>query len=239
MNPALKSALTNPINLMMLALSAAAGLCSAWWLFPIGIVLWVVMVVLVTSDPNTKIRENISKRPTVAYRFQKTIDRIERSQIKIYNTIQQTSSRHQRAFHSLMAGVNKLSDNAYNLAERMTIVENHRITSDSPPDIKDRIKAAELKLETTTDEILRKEQESILQTLQSRLDNVEGLARTLDRAEAQLNSMLTELENTLTEVVRMQSMDAGDLHQPVEAALEVLDRESKEAADFKMQLTDI
>jgi hypothetical protein len=239
MNPALKSALTNPVNLMMLALAAAAGLCSAWWLFPVGIAVWLIMVVLVARDPNTKIRENISKRPTVAYRFQKTVDRIERSQVNIYNTIQQTSPRHQRAFQPLMAAVNEVSDNAYNLAERMTIVENHRITSDSPADIKDRIKAAKLQIETADDDVLRKEQESILQALQSRLGNVEGLARTLDRAEAQLSSMHTELENTLTEVVRIQSLDAGELKEPVESILAVLERESQEAAEFKMQLTKV
>ncbi len=33
-------ALLHPLNLATLALAAAAGLCAAWWLFPLGLLVW-------------------------------------------------------------------------------------------------------------------------------------------------------------------------------------------------------
>lgn len=239
MSSSLKSALTNPINVFMLVLSVVAGLLSAWWLFPIGLLLWAVMVLMVARDPGTKIREGFSDRPAVAQRFRKTTDRISRSQIRLYNTIQQTSSQHQRAFQPLMAGVNILTDNAFNLAERMTIIENHRITSENKSEINERINAAKMELVLKEDdEALRQEQESIIRSLQSRLDKITGLEKNLDRAEAQLKSMLSELENALTEVVRLQGVNPSELGVKIKAILAELDRESREAVEFKIDIED-
>jgi uncharacterized protein YhaN len=236
MKSSLKPAFRDPINLLMLAAAAAAGLMSAWWLFPIGFLLWVIMVILVARDPGTKIREGFEQRPVVAQRFKKTTDRIARSQVKLYNTIQQTSSQHRRAFQPLIAKVNEVTDNAFNLAGRMTIIENHRITSENTAEIKERINAAKMELVLKDDEKVRAEQESIIQSLQSRLDKVAEIEKTLDRAEAQLNSMLTEMENTLTEVVRMQGLDPSRLDQPINELLSVLKREILEAVEYKVQL---
>ncbi|MBI4630594.1 MAG: hypothetical protein HY740_02555 [Chloroflexi bacterium] len=48
------TALTHPLHTATLALAVAAGLCAAWWLFPIGIVLWLIMVINIVRDPSTK-----------------------------------------------------------------------------------------------------------------------------------------------------------------------------------------
>ena len=38
----------------MLALTVAAGLCSAWWLAPIGFIFWLGMVFMVARDPGLR-----------------------------------------------------------------------------------------------------------------------------------------------------------------------------------------
>jgi hypothetical protein len=53
--PPLLTALLNPVNIAMFALTVAAGLCSAWWLAPVGFVLWLVMVVIIARDPGVQI----------------------------------------------------------------------------------------------------------------------------------------------------------------------------------------
>jgi hypothetical protein len=40
------TALRQPLNLAMLPLSVAAGLCASTWLLPVGLGVWVLMVVL-------------------------------------------------------------------------------------------------------------------------------------------------------------------------------------------------
>lgn len=234
----LRSGFVNPINLVMLGIGIFAGLMSAWWLFPIGLVFWLIMVVMVARDPGTKIREGISDRPQVATRFQKVTDRISRAQVRLYNTIQQTGTQQQRVLQPLMGAANAMADQAFNLAQRMTIIENHRIVSDSPAEILDQINAAKMELVLKDDLKVKQEQESILRSLESRLQKVKDLENILDRAESQLKSMLTELENSLTEVVRMQTMEPGEMREPIRYILDELSRESLEAAEFKFDISN-
>ncbi len=50
MNSRWLNALRQPFTLAMLPLSVAAGLCAAWWLFPVGLGLWALMVVISARD---------------------------------------------------------------------------------------------------------------------------------------------------------------------------------------------
>ena len=43
-------ALLHPLNLVMLGLVTLAGLISAWWLFPLGLGLWMVMIHTIHMD---------------------------------------------------------------------------------------------------------------------------------------------------------------------------------------------
>jgi len=44
MQSSFRSALFQPLNLAMLGVTILAGVLAAWWLFPIGLVLWLIMV---------------------------------------------------------------------------------------------------------------------------------------------------------------------------------------------------
>ncbi len=46
------AALRQPRNLAMLPLSIAAGLCAAYWLLPVGLVLWLIMVLISSRSPS-------------------------------------------------------------------------------------------------------------------------------------------------------------------------------------------
>ncbi len=81
--PPLLTALLNPINLSMLALTVVAGLCSAWWLAPIGFVFWLVMVIVIARDPGVQITFTRQSREPLAQRFQTRFDRLDRARISI------------------------------------------------------------------------------------------------------------------------------------------------------------
>lgn len=49
----LSRAVRNPFVLSMLPLSVAAGLCAAWWLLPVGIGLWLMMIIAINNDPSS------------------------------------------------------------------------------------------------------------------------------------------------------------------------------------------
>ncbi|NDJ52516.1 MAG: hypothetical protein GYB68_05435, partial [Chloroflexi bacterium] len=74
-------ALAHPLNLAMLGVSLVSGLIAAWWLFPIGLLLWLVMVYTVSRSPALQLNFQMSSRDPLAQRFQKYFDRIQRTQV--------------------------------------------------------------------------------------------------------------------------------------------------------------
>jgi hypothetical protein len=40
------SALTDRMNLATLGIAIAAGLLAAWWLLPVGLIVWAIMMIL-------------------------------------------------------------------------------------------------------------------------------------------------------------------------------------------------
>jgi hypothetical protein len=51
MRSPLSKALTDRMNLVMLGVAVAAGLLAAWWLLPIGLAVWLIMVIVTTNGP--------------------------------------------------------------------------------------------------------------------------------------------------------------------------------------------
>jgi hypothetical protein len=45
MGSPLLTAVFSPLNIAMFVLVILAGLFSAWWLFPLGVILWLIMVI--------------------------------------------------------------------------------------------------------------------------------------------------------------------------------------------------
>ena len=75
----LLTALFHPVNLSMLALTAAAGLCAAWWLAPIGLLFWAIMVFVIARDPGLQMTFTRQSRQPLAQRFQIRFDRLDRA----------------------------------------------------------------------------------------------------------------------------------------------------------------
>jgi hypothetical protein len=91
------TALAHPLNLLMLMTSAVAGLISAWWLFPVGLLFWLIMVVMVARDPALKLNVEKGRRTSLAQRFQRYFDRIERAQVSVFNGLSHASPEVKRA----------------------------------------------------------------------------------------------------------------------------------------------
>ena len=91
-------ALLNPLNLVTLALAVAAGLCATWWLFPLGLLVWGLMVLFIARDPSRRINYQADARAAaLSPRFQKLYNRIVQSQVRIFNTLNGADGRTRRA----------------------------------------------------------------------------------------------------------------------------------------------
>ena len=104
----------------MLALAAAAGLCSAWWLAPIGFVFWLVMVAIVARDPGLQINFTRQSREPLAQRFQTRFDRLDRARVSIFNSLQGVSPAFRKRIQPVQDTMDELVEHAYQLCLNMT-----------------------------------------------------------------------------------------------------------------------
>lgn len=229
-------AILNPLNIAMLAISAAAGLLAAWWLFPIGILLWLVMVILVAFNPSLRMYKQMEKRAPLTQRFQPYYNRLENSQVRIYRVISGVKPKVRQKLNPLWQSVDELVDQAYHFCEQLTVIENHRLVSQRGINIKDEIANLDYRIKHEEDENVRKEFEESRAALQKRYANILALGKQLDRAEAHLTTLTSELAQTLTETIRIQSLPPEQLQAEVERLKQNLEEERRRLQEFDMSV---
>jgi predicted nuclease with TOPRIM domain len=232
-------ALTDPINLSILALAVASGLCAAWWWAPVGILLWGLMVLLVTRDPSLRLAKRLDDRAPLAQRYQRLYNRVERAQISIFNNISQAKRKFKPLLKPIHDSVEKLVDQAHELCERMTILENHRIVSTSTEDLNSQIKDIDSLLALTQDPLTTREYTESREALMKRLADMNSVDRQLSRTDAQLESLTHELNRVMTEMVRIQALDPDEAKDHVKRLVAALDDQHEQLKKFEVEISQI
>jgi chromosome segregation ATPase len=230
------TALINPLNLAMLALVVAAGLCSAWWLLPLGLLLWVVMVVGVARDPSLVISSTMESRAPLAARFQAPFDRIERSQVSLFNALAAADPRIRGAFRQVQAETDGLVNQAYLVCQRMSALENYRLVTQAGGNLDDEVKRLQGQVAGATDSVVKREYEQSLASLQDRVNKLHTAQTQLDRVEAELSSLASQMDAALTEVVRIQSLGPNMAPSQAAALAQTLHKETVELAAFEKEV---
>ena len=202
----LLTGLIHPLNLLVLATSICAGLISAWWLFPLGLLCWLIMVANVARDPSLRISHEMQRRKPLAQRFQKRFDRLERLQVSIFNSLASAPPTVQRALRPIQDEIKHVIDEAYALCRRMTTLENYRLVTQSESDLQEELNELDAIIEASDDTLTRQEYEESRRALRRRAEKLAMVSTQLDRLEAQLVSLSNEMESVMTEVVRLQGM---------------------------------
>ena len=182
----LLTGLLHPLSLLMLPFSVFAGLISAWWLLPVGVLIWAVMVFAVARNPSLRIAHQMQSREPLAQRFQKWFDRIERSQVSIFNSLASAPPPVRRALQPVQDETKRLTDEAYALCRRMTTLENYRLVRQSQGDLETELRDLNDITERTEDAQTREEYEASRLALQRRIEKLKLVSTQLDRVEAQL-----------------------------------------------------
>jgi hypothetical protein len=224
--------LLHPLNLLMLGLSVFAGLVSAWWLFPVGLLFWLVMVVAVARDPSLRISHQMQRRAPLAQRFQRYFDRIERSQVGVFNSLASAPSRTRRAIQPVQSEIDVLVGQVHALCQRMTTLENYRLVSQSRADLQADLEQITAKIEATDDPLIRREYGESRQSLKERLDKNDAVSTLLECVEAQLMSLTNELDSIVTEVIRLQAVGPKDAARQVPELVKRLRGQSAQLKEF-------
>jgi hypothetical protein len=234
-------ALFHPLNLAMLALVAAAGLCAAWWLFPLGLLFWGVMLLLVMRDPALQMRKKIEARTQLARRFQVHFERIQRAQVSLFNMLSHARLPARRALQPTQAAVDRLVDQAYQLGMRMTALENHLLVEESKQSQAGKeqrptnLIELEEKIALTSDPLVRQELEEALAQLQKRQERLRAIAGLLERVDAQLASLSNSLESAVTEAISLQALDPNQVHSQIKDLVTALEEQSIQLEQFSRE----
>jgi hypothetical protein len=209
-------ALLHPLNLSMIALAFAAGLCAAWWLLPIGLLIWFMMVIFYQNNRDLQLSLVIHSRQGLARRLQDRFARIERSQISFYNSLSSSPRRTRKRMQSLQDAMNSAVDWIHGFCFRLTALENYRAVQ--------KVRNSQAEIEVLNDNIakaldprVKAEYEETRQALERRLENLEHINAYMDRVDAQLNNVGLVFEDILSQAISIQatytSESASDLQR--------------------------
>jgi len=230
------TALFNPLNIATLMLAVAAGLCAAWWLFPLGLIVWGVMVYGIASDPSLRRMQMMQARAPMAQRFQPLFDRIERAQASIYNTVSDSHRRVQPILEPLRDEVDALVERAYQLCQRMTVLENYRSVQAVNDNSQAELFRIDTQLAEATDPLVKREYEEARRAVQKRIDALQAIGTQSARVEAQLSSMIAALSGVQAELVRLHALGPELAGQLVPAQQRALRELSSQLSQFEQEV---
>ena len=231
-------ALLNPLNLAMLALLAAAGLLAAWWLFPLGLLLWIVMVARIATDPSLRFNYDMQARTgTLSTRFQKLYDKVVRSQMRISTSLVSASGRTRRALAPVQTEVEALTNQVYTACHQMTAPENYLKVSQMSTDLEGERALLTMSLDGIADPVVKREKQEALHALDSNLQKNKKIAAMLDRMEAQLSSLVNVLDAALADVIRLQALGGAQAEKQVAPLLQQLRDQAAQLKAFEEEAT--
>lgn len=233
-------AFTNPLNLAMLAMTLAAGLCSAWWLLPAGLLAWLVMFFNVARDPALRVAFKMQTRASaLSPRFQTLYNEVARSQARLFNALSTANPATRAALQPIHDEVETLTDYVYDVCQRMTGPENYLKVTQTNSDFASQRALAVLAAETASDPQVKKEKQEALAALDDKIRAVQNVDNLLLRVEAQVRAIASDIDATLADVMRVQALGKNEAGKHVPALVQRLRRQlddlkafEKEAARF-------
>ncbi len=226
------TALFHPINLAMLALIVISGLCSAWWLAPIGLLFWLVMVIGIARDPGLQMTFTRQNRQPLAQRFQVRFDRLDRARISIFNAMGQTGPQLRHAVEPVQDGLEDLVEHCYHLSLRMSALDNHFAVQRLSNDFDKEIEQIKHKLTQDIDPETKHEFEQTIQSMQARQKQLKDLAAILNRFEAQLTRINNVVDGIVTGVISLKGRKPEQLNEKIAPLLNMIQTEKEELNQF-------
>lgn len=228
-------ALVHPLNVFMLGASLVAGMLAAWWLLPVGLVLWAVTLIVIANEPEVQFRWRTGGRAPLARRFQRYFDRVARAQLSAFNSLNAASGPKRRVLQPVQREIDALTEKAHSLCVRMTTLENYRLVTQASLDPQTDQRQIHAALHRADDPMVEREYAESQRALASRAREIESITRQLDRVEAQLLSLANEMDTMLTELMRLQTLSPEDGAHHVPRLVGRLQAQSAELDRFERE----
>jgi hypothetical protein len=215
MRSPLATALTNPTSLAILGLSFLAGLLAAWWLFPLGLLIWGITILTISGDKALRINYNMQAgTQTLSPRFQAPYANVVKAQMRIFNLLASSGGRTRRHLEPVQAEIETLVNHAYILCQQMTAPENYvRISQNT--DYEGQRALLVLSLAGVSDPAVRQEKEESIQNLEKRIQEIKDISAMVDRAEAQISGLAVTLDSLLAEIMSLQVRGSAQMEKEI------------------------
>lgn len=203
------TAARQPLALVVLVVSFMSGITLAIWLLPLGLLTYVVMVALAASDSSFVTRSTRSAaRANIRNRtFRDLLAEIDRSQRAVQDSINQATGPIKRLLDPIGEQTQQLVDQAHMLANKGQIIEAF-LSQMNYAEIRQQIDKIDAKIEQTTDTYTIQQLEETRKALVNRKKNAQDLETFIGRITAQLQNIDANLDNTLSETIRLRTADA-------------------------------
>jgi chromosome segregation ATPase len=197
-----------PLAILVLLLAVAGGLVIYWWLLPLGLLAYGLMVLLAGRDPALAAASRRAPRPRLSsptYRAQ--LRALERSQEEIQRSVAQASGPVARLLGRIGDQTEELVEQAYALCDKGQVIEGY-LARVNPQELQGRIAATDRQLAATSDAYTLQQLQETRAALAEKQRNAADLATYLGRIQAQLQNIHASLDNVLAETVRLRTADA-------------------------------
>jgi hypothetical protein len=240
MRTPLTTAFLNPLNLTMLVLAVLAGLLAAWWLLPLGIILWAIMVAMIAKNPSVEINYNLQARmDTLSARFQGLYSKVVSSQTRIFNLVLGANGRMKRALAPVQTEVENLVNEVYELCQRMNAPENYVKTSQANTDYTGQRALLVLSLKGVTDPVVKREKEEALKSLDESIQKIKNIAALLDRVDAQISGVVTAMDAVLADIMRLQVLGATQTEKEIPGIVQKIRLEIDQLRAFEKEAASL
>jgi hypothetical protein len=234
--PPLLTSILHPLNLSMLALTVAAGLCSAWWLAPVGFAFWLIMVTVIARDPGLQMTFTRQSREPLAQRFQTRFDRLDRARISIFNSLQGVSPAFRRNIQPIQDTLDELVEHTYQLCLNMTAMDNNFSVQQISSKFDDDIESMDRNISNASNDNEKKEFEEVKKSLQARKTQIKNVGALLSRFEAQLTGTNNAVDSVVTGIASLKGRDVKQVAVKIPPLLQILRTEQAELKQFDAEL---
>ncbi len=233
MRSPLVTALFHGLNPAMFAAAVLAGLVAAWWLFPIGLILWLIMVRRIASDRRIRMDYDMQARSgTLSTRFQDQYSKVVRSQMRIFNSLMSAGGRTKTALDPVQGELENLTNRVYSLCRQMTGPENFVKVSKMNTDLEGERALIRLALEGETDPIVKREKKEALDSIDDRMRKLKKVSTLIDRVEAQLASLATTMDSIQADIIRLQALGSANAEKEAPEIIRQIRAQAKQVDDF-------
>ena len=197
-----------PLALAVLVVAALGGVLIAFWLLPLGLVIYAAMVWLAAQDPalrreaSTPQRERLTS-PT----FKAQMDSIEHTAQEIQRSVAKAPGALGRLLSKIGTQASDLTEEAHTLCDKGQIIESY-LASVNQGAVQKQVEAIDIRLRSTQDQYTRDQLGETRKALTDRQTNAQDLETYIGRINAQLQNIAANLDNVLAETVRLRTADA-------------------------------